>query len=83
MTVMVGTNKLDDKNAEKVKVDYVKYHEEYVDGHNDIGLIHLSKPLTFNERIKNIELQNTPLKSKNLTAVLTGWGKTEVIDSVL
>ena len=79
LTVVAGTNMLDDENSEKIKVDYVKYHEEYIDGRNDIGLIHLSKPLTFNDRIKKIELQNTPLKGENLTANLTGWGKTEVI----
>ena len=76
---MVGTNELDDEEAEKIKVDYMKYHEKHAKKNDDIGLVHLSTPLTFNERIKKIKLQNTPLKGENLTAVLTGWGKTEVL----
>ena len=76
---MVGASRLDDERAVKTKVDYAIYHEYYEKWHNDIGLIHLSTPLSFNEKIDKIELQNTTLESEKLTAVLTGWGVTEVI----
>ena len=76
--MIAGTNKLDDENAEKIKADYKKFHEEFVIADNDIGLIHLSTPLSFNERINKIQLQNTPVKDGIHTAVLTGWGFTSL-----
>ena len=78
MTVVAGTNKLNDKNRLQYKIDYKLQHEKYNGTHNDIGLLHVAEPIEFNDKVKAIPIQNEPFDETNTTATLTGWGVTEV-----
>ena len=45
---------------------------------NDIGLIRVSEPIDFNDRVDKIDLQAKEFNEHRISAVLTGWGETEV-----
>ena len=45
---------------------------------NDIGLIHVSRPIEFNDRVNKTNLQIDSLDENKASVTLTGWGRTEV-----
>ena len=88
LSVIVGT--MDLRKVQNVlKVDYIHGHPKYFKAHDhnqstdDIGLIHLSQPLKFNKSVQKISLQTDRLKNKNIEAILTGWGETKVLMSLI
>ena len=75
--------KLNDKRKFVYKPDFLKIHENYDYFHkphrNDIGLIHLTKPIEFNERVDEIKMQDERFDDESdAKVVLTGWGRLEV-----
>ena len=45
---------------------------------NNIGLIRVSKPIAFNDKVDKIELQTEEFNEDGVSATLTGWGFTKV-----
>ena len=85
MGVRVGTSQLYGFNTfEKpitYGVDYIKIHEKYynrTDRKYDIGLVHVSQPIEFSERVNKVALQTETFDEDGYFAISTGWGYTEV-----
>ena len=61
----------------------MKIHENYSSllevNWNDIGLIRVSKPILFNDRVNKVDLQTETFNEDGVSAILTGWGDTGVI----
>lgn len=58
-----------------------RLHPNYVKGelHDDIALLKLCKPTTFGDTVQPVELPSEDVRDeKNLMAVLTGWGSSQV-----
>ena len=88
--IWAGITKLDDKNKIVLKADSIKVHELFFNNQkiiiNDIGLIHLSKPLPFlqNPMHGKVNLmpmdQHSPRYSRDVeSAILTAWSDNAVI----
>ena len=87
LEIVAGITKLDDTKKIVYKSDYFKIHDLYLKTKtggtmNDIGLIHLTKPIDFkNDRVKPVKLipdQNKTCDCSSGTGVVTGWGRTKV-----
>ncbi|XP_044761409.1 chymotrypsin-2-like [Coccinella septempunctata] len=74
MSVVAGTNTLDGSGS-RYQVQRIIQHPSYETLANDIALLRLSRPISFNSKIRRINLprSDTP-GGKQLT--ITGWGKT-------
>ena len=57
-------------------VEYMKIHENYYSllkvNWNDIGLVRVSKPIEFNDRVDKIALTTETFDEDDVSAVLTG-----------
>lgn len=76
--MVTGTNTLDD-GGDIYDVDKLQSHPKYSPSNitNDIALIKLKQPISFNDKVKHIELpkEDTP---SNMELALSGWGTTSV-----
>ena len=86
LEIVVGTNNFKDTNKTliKYKANYIKPHENFTRykrsyDKNDIALIRVSKPIQKNDKINKISLQTGASNNDYTSAVLTGWGRKEVI----
>ena len=88
MRIVVGTNTVNSLTSwftfwfnmpNTYKVDYMKMHEEYdEDNKHDIGLVHVSESIKFDKKVGKITLQTEEFNEEESSAILTGWGDTEV-----
>jgi len=69
----------DDASYVEALVQKVHVHERYsrLVLQNDIAILKLTKPITFNERIKPVCLPNPGLRTDGILATVTGWGRDE------
>ena len=84
MGIVVGTNKVAgflNETPTIYTVDYMKIHENYIHKFfiHDIGLVHVSEPIKFNDRVSKIALQTETVDQDEAPAILTGWGFIRVI----
>ena len=59
----------------------MKIHEKYNPIEyfkNDIALIRVSEPIKFDEKVNKVSLQTQEFDEDESSAILTGWGSTEV-----
>lgn len=79
LVILAGTNTLTD-GGEARKVIKAIPHEDYGNFMNDIALLRLEKPLTFDKSIQPIELltEEVPVGGE---VIISGWGKTSNIGS--
>ena len=77
MSIVAGVTKRDDENAVKYKIDY-QIRRPSINESHDIGLLHVAEPIEFSEKIKAVPLQTEPFNETDATAILTGWGVTDV-----
>ena len=58
----------------------MKIHENFTwyKQKNDIALIHVSKPIEYGDKIGKVSLQTETFNNNYTSAILTGWGETEV-----
>ncbi|XP_076645366.1 chymotrypsin-1-like [Halictus rubicundus] len=77
ITVVLGTNKLDDGGdmyqSEKIVV-HPKYSSALI--RNDIGVIKVSKKIVFGDKVMPVELPNENFSKIDYPATLSGWGTT-------
>lgn len=74
LTILAGTNKLSD-GGDARKVIKAIPHEDYGNFMNDISLLRLEKPLTFDKSIQPIELLTEEVPAGG-EVIISGWGKT-------
>ena len=70
---------INESHVQILKIKKVIYHPWYKGYENDIALMKLDKPVTFNNHVQSICLPNPDLNLnlQDLNCVSTGWGKTE------
>jgi len=80
LKVHAGTNFLDVPGAvydvEDVSFNS-QYNEESID--NDVALIHLKNPITYNRLVQPINLVTSDNELEDKPCTLSGWGTTSVI----
>ncbi|KAH0950547.1 hypothetical protein HN011_002757 [Eciton burchellii] len=76
MYIAVGSNRLDAPHAVHEVTSFV-IHPDYnmLQRVHDIGLIHLSKKMEFNEHVQPIALPNFDYDYDNFPLIVTGWGR--------
>jgi len=83
--VLAGTNTLDIREYhQSYMADRIIVHEHF-DGQefvNDVGLVRLSKPMEFNDKVQPIQLPNEDFRKVNYPAVVTGWGKVSISGAI-
>ncbi|XP_068903376.1 brachyurin-like [Tenebrio molitor] len=83
--IYLGTNNIGQENSNAVIVNSTTYvaHPQYNSQNleNDIGIILLSSPITFNDNIKSIELATETLATYEET-IAVGWGTTRNEDTL-
>ncbi|ESN95517.1 hypothetical protein HELRODRAFT_193530 [Helobdella robusta] len=81
--IQVGTNRLFDKRFKELTVDEVKLFQYNSSvAANDIALIKLSEPLTFNKTVQPICLAQPNIVEAYDVCVVTGHGKTDPADGI-
>jgi len=82
ITVLAGSTNQTLNDGQFIKAKSIVIHPNWINYSegNDIALIHLSKPLCFNQKVKPVTYNNTSIPasviSANNIATLSGWGKT-------
>ncbi|KAI8791199.1 chymotrypsinogen A, partial [Biomphalaria glabrata] len=76
LDVYVGASALEDAKILQVKT--VKPHEKYSfkTAENDVAILTLTSPITFNDCTKPISLVNATTKLPNTDCTIMGWGAT-------
>lgn len=79
LSILAGTNSLSGDGVTRKVIEAIP-HEDYGNFMNDIALLRLEKPLTFDKSVKPIELldEEVPVGA---AVVISGWGKTSNIGS--
>ncbi|KAJ8680839.1 hypothetical protein QAD02_016626 [Eretmocerus hayati] len=77
ITVVVGSNKLNDKNSQSYQSEFVTWHEKFSSSQlkNDVGLIRANKNIKFSAKTQPIQLANEEYNKFEDPVVLTGWGR--------
>ncbi len=74
-----ATDQTNNNLGQRIAVDQIIVHPNYITLHNDVALLHLATPLEFNDNVQPITYatpQNTALAdiAPGTTAFITGWG---------
>lgn len=78
--MVAGSNQLD-SGGDVYQSKRLIYHPKFsVQGvRNDVGLILVNETIKFNDRVKAIGLPTSDIDRNDYPAVISGWGRLEVI----
>ncbi|XP_055309049.1 chymotrypsin-2-like [Sitodiplosis mosellana] len=79
MRIRVGSNKIS-SGGQVLHVEETISHPSFTKFRNDIGLIRVQGNITFNDKVKAIELETKEVPP-GTELLVTGWGTTETGDS--
>lgn len=80
LSVHAGTN-FQNETGDVYEVASVTINKDYSASLliNDVALVHLKTPITYNARVKPIKLATNDTDLENKPCTLSGWGTTRVI----